>query len=132
MLERLLVNLAATFFAVGGLALLFIPDTLQAAVQPNATAPTGLWLSLLGAAYWAMAVANWTARHAPLGGIYGRAIVLLDFTYLSVGGLVLFRAALDNAVNWPGALLAGLFLVTAAAFGWMLWGSPGNQTTGQR
>lgn len=127
MLARLLVTVAAGFFALGGLTLLFIPATLQSVLQPDASG--GVWLSLLGAAYWGMAAANWIARHAPLGGIYGRAIVLLDFTYLFVSGLVLLRATLDRVVSWPGGLLAGLFLVVGGAFGWLLWGSPGNQTS---
>ena len=54
--------------ALAGAVLLFAPREVMPASHPP------VLVQLIGAALLGFALANWTARGAMLGGIYGRAV----------------------------------------------------------
>ncbi|NNF59643.1 MAG: hypothetical protein HKN04_15510 [Rhodothermaceae bacterium] len=110
-----LTTVGVTVFAVlllgAGAALTFLPEEIGAAVSGSSTPP--IVLAVLGAALFGLGLLNWTARQAPIGGIYGRPVLLANLVHFTVGGLALLRVALAEPVGvgfWGVTLvyLAGL------------------------
>ena len=82
-----------TFYAVIlvliGIALLFVPDEVSAAMSQAEDPVHALSVQLLGSAFIGFAFSNWIVRHAPVGGVYGRAVVLGNQAFSLVGALAL-------------------------------------------
>jgi hypothetical protein len=110
------VAAAAATLLAGGAALLFAPDALGLA-GPAARAVSALY----GAALLGLGAAAWVARAAPLGGIYGRALVVGQFAHALAGALALVRPALGVGGPLWGAL--ALYAGLAAGWGRLLLGA---------
>lgn len=83
-----------------------------------------LAFSLLGAALLGLGMMTWMTRHAPIGGIYGRPVLMANLMHFLVGGLALLRVVLDGAgAGWPAALGA-FYLAGAASYGALLFSNP--------
>jgi len=100
------------------------------APEEAGTALTGrgdpLAFSLLGAALAGLGATNWMTRRQPLGGIYGRPIVLMNLAHFVIGGLALLRVGLDGeATGWTWVLCA-FYLAGAALYGVLLFGEPAH------
>ena len=119
---RILLTACALSLAIGGAALLFVPDFF-------APEPSGLVgflpYQLLGALYLGFAGINWMSRYSPIGGIYQRPLVVGNFTHFLVGGLLLIKlmvvAAPIPTLLW---IPTGLYLAFSAAFSWLLFHGP--------
>jgi hypothetical protein len=108
------VAVAAAALLAGGAALLFAPDALGLH-GPTARAVGALY----GAALLGLGAAAWVARAAPLGGIYGRALVVGQFAHALVGALALVRPALAGEGPLGGGLFWGaLALYAGLTVGW--------------
>ena len=111
---RLLLSASAVVLGIAGIAASFLPqEILRAlAIEPAGLVP--LLVQLLGAALFAFAMVNWTARGSLIGGIYNRAVALGNLTHFVVGGLALAKAALSlGGVVW---VMAAVYLVFAVGF----------------
>ena len=93
-----LITLYAAFLLLAGIALLFAPEEMGALTHQAATGPA-LFVQLLGAAFIGFAASNWITRHAPVGGIYGRAVVVGNLTFSAVGALALL-GSFPAAPRW--------------------------------
>ena len=109
-----LVKLHAVLLLAVGVTLLFAPEVVFPAPKANISQPLVL-AQLLGAALLGFAAAGWTARSSPLGGIYGRAVVVGQQTFSFIGLLVLLR----NLPSERNLAVWGLLLVLA--FGAVLY-----------
>jgi hypothetical protein len=118
----LFVTIVAVLYLGLGVVILFLPQSVSAPVAGIAVAL--LSAQLYGAAVLGLGLANWIARRSPLGGIYGRALVVGNFTHAGAAMLVLLRPAI--AAGSP-RLYAALVvaLVLAIGFGWLLFASDG-------
>lgn len=97
--------------ALAGLICLFVPDRLAAA--PEALP----FVQLLGAALLGFAALNWLARAAPVGGIYGRPILMGNFFHFFMGSLLLLRAViggLGSPMLWAALALYAVGLAAVA------------------
>lgn len=106
-----IVTLFAVLQIIAGLGMLFVPDaflTFEASGASNANVVA----QLVGAAFIGFGAANWITRAAPLGGIYGRAVVVGNQAFSLIGSLIL----LTNIPTDPpaGFWLVLLLLVSAA------------------
>jgi len=123
---RVVMTASAAVLGAAGLALLFAPGELQRLVAAADAAPVPpMVLQLWSAVLLGLAVADWTGRGLPLGGIYGRALVMGNAMHWTVGALVGVRAVIDHPASagaWAAALLYGVF---ALAFHWLLRRHPG-------
>jgi hypothetical protein len=121
--SKLLLSAAATFFGVAGAGATFLPHELLLHVrQPDARILV-VFIQALGALYLAFAMLDWMSRGATIGGIYGRPLVVANFLYFTMTGIVLVRWAAAGAP--PGILvLAGLHVLFAVCFGAVMFGSP--------
>jgi hypothetical protein len=112
---RALMTLTAAFAAALGVTASFLPQEILA---HGGAAPE--WfpvvvVQIAGALYLGVAILNWMARGALIGGIYGRPIALANFMHFAVAAIVLIKAV---AAGQSGAwLLTG----TAAYAGLAVW-----------
>lgn len=102
-----------------GVVLVFAPQETAAFFFAEGGAPPVL-LSLVGAALFGFGQLNWMTRQQPLGGIYGRPVVMANLGHFVVGGLALARAA-TTPVLWG---VATFYLAGAVFYGALLFTSP--------
>jgi len=112
---------ALGYAILGGVAL-FAPDEL--AWRLGAPATSALLLQLLAAAYLSMAALDWIGRRAIYGGIYGRGIVVANFTHGFIGATVMVQAGLRTGFTPASLALTVLFAGQGIAFGWLMMAPP--------
>jgi len=112
---------AGLLFALGG-TLLFAPLSIGAPVDAS-TAASPILGQLLGAALIGFGATNWIARRAPLGGIYGRAVVLGNQMFSLIGALVLLRR-IPPEPGYAFWLLLSVLALGAALHGTLLLRGP--------
>lgn len=122
--------LYAVVLVLCGTSLLIAPAETTALIGPaESTTPT-LFVQLFGAALIGFAASNWIVRHAPMGGIYGRAVVFANQVFAVVGVLTL----LGNLPMQPGMGFWGLLGVLAGGallHGMLLFlAAPASKSTG--
>jgi hypothetical protein len=119
-----IARVSAVVLLLGGVAMLFAPDTILPALIPGFP-PAGAWLGqLLGAAWLGVATLNWLQRSLVLGGIYGRPLVLANVAVYFIGGSNLLRVLLAGAAPPALWLVAAPFGVLAVAYGALLLRGP--------
>ena len=106
-----IVTLFAVLQIIAGLGMLFVPDAFLT-FEASGASDANVVAQLVGAAFIGFGAANWIARAAPLGGIYGRAVVVGNQAFSLIGSLIL----LTNIPTDPpvGFWLVLLLLVSAA------------------
>jgi len=118
------VTASAVLMAILGGMLLFAPGEtsgwLIAGTRDEVIA------QLLGAALLGFAAANWIARRAALGGIYGRAIVAGNHAHVTIGAVVLVKYGLGRGTQ-SGAfwVVTALYVLGAVFFNYLLFFSSG-------
>ena len=114
------MTLSAAFVAALGVAASFLPQEILglAGIPPDRFAAAAVQIA--GALYIGFALLNWSAKGTLLGGIYGRPIVMTNFTHFAIGAIVLWKVPGPYA---PGLLAAAaVYSVFAAWFGYVLFG----------
>ena len=109
----------ALYLSTTGALFLFAPQEVGSAF--GATATAGPLLQMLGAAFLGLGAMNWVARRGPLGGIYGRALVVANQVHFSVGAVVLVKHALVAEELGPYWTLAVIYVVGALLFNRLLF-----------
>jgi hypothetical protein len=118
------VTVSALCLAIVGAMLLFAPDEASSVLMPGCGHP--VLVQLLGAALLGFGAANWIARGAALGGIYGRAVVAGNQTHLTVGALLLVKHIVDVGAPHPAYwVFTVLYVCGAAFFGYLTFFSSG-------
>lgn len=98
---------------LGGLGLLCLVSPGSLFPGAGETPELRLAAQLLAAGWLGLAALNWINRGAILGGIYGRAVVVGNFTTYLISTLVLTRPALE-ATTPVGLRLLPLLLAPVA------------------
>jgi hypothetical protein len=123
-----LLVLASLVYGAVGLALTFAPNEMLAwtGVAPSFIVA---WLGqLLGAALLGLAFLNWLQRHAVVGGIFGRPILLTNLTFLIVAFFASVRQL--RAHHEPlFAAVSVLLGILSVAFGLRLFSTPSSPST---
>ena len=70
--------LSSVIYGLAGLGLIFLPAEIAPAVGQDVTGFLVWALQSLGAAYLGVAWINFMSKHAPLGGINGRPVLMLN------------------------------------------------------
>lgn len=121
--SRLLLTLSAMVLALVGAAALFLPAELLARISIAPSAVLSLGLQILGALSLGFAAQNWMNRHATIGGIYGRPLVVGNL--LHFGSTALSTAKVlgtpEAGFLWP---LAGVYGLLAVGFGVLMYRAP--------
>jgi len=116
------MTLSAAALAALGLAASFLPQEILNRAAMPADRFTVALIQLAGALYVAFAMLNWSAKGALLGGIYGRPIVLANFTHFAVGAIALVKIVVAGQLHLEVALLTAVYALFAAWFGFVLFG----------
>ena len=116
------MTLSAAALAALGISASFLPQELLSRAAMPADRFTVALIQLAGALYVAFAMLNWSAKGALLGGIYGRSIVLANFTHFAVGGIVLVKIVAAGQLHIEVAVLTAVYALFAAWFGFVLLG----------
>jgi hypothetical protein len=118
------VTISALCSGIAGAMLLFAPDEASRVLIPGSGGP--VLVQLLGAAFLGFGSANWIARGALLGGIYGRAVVAGNQTHLTVGALLLVKHGVHVGPPHPAYwVLTVLYVLGAAFFSYLMFFSSG-------
>lgn len=122
-MTRAIMTGSSALLAVLGLAWLFLPETLAAALGHDAG--SGELIQLLAAGPLAFAMLNWLGRGAIYGGIYGKPIVAGNFLHaaLLAETFVTLLVADATPLAWVGSAGAVGYLgaFTRLMF-WPPWG----------
>ena len=116
---RILQTLSTAFFGACGIVALFAPEIFLSAISMAFVTPH--WpVQILASAFLALAIFNWMTRGFAMGGIYGRPVVLTNFTFFFVAAMSTVRPVLAGGRPGPiGVLLiCGIF---AIAYGFLLF-----------
>lgn len=118
---RALLIVSSIAMGVAGIAASFAPVEIVEALGSSATRPAAIVVQLLGAVYLAFAITNWTAKGAPIGGIYSRPISMGNLVHFTMGALALAKY---GSLHGPGVLLPLMLAAQAAlaiAFGLLVF-----------
>ena len=117
---RMLMSVSALLLGSAGILLLFLPAEMADVLAMQQAA---LALQVVGCACFAFAMLDWTARGSVLGGIFGRPVVLANFTLFVTSALALLKAA--GSARSSAVLLSGVVCaIFATVFGFLLFRHP--------
>lgn len=110
---RTLMAVSAVAMVLAGLACTFAPEELLGSTRVSSAPDLPLFVQILGALYLGFGILNWYSRGAPLGGIYGRPLVLANLLHFVSGGLAIIPTAFKTDAQ------SGIWIVLAfyASFG---------------
>ena len=119
---KILMTASGLALGLAGLAASFAPAELLRVLGSPAQEPLPVLMQLLGGAYLAFAIANWTAKDSLIGGIYARPLSLGNCVLFVTGALALAKQQFSHGGSAP--LLVALVAYTACAvgFGWLVFG----------
>lgn len=112
-----LLTFSAVAYFVVSVALIFAGDELLRFTGATGTLLELALLQLLGAAVFGLSMLNWMSRYSRIGGIYGRPLVIANFTNAATATLMLFHLWRRAGTSTALALTLGLYAVFALAFG---------------
>lgn len=117
---RFLMTSSAVMMGAIGIFLSFIPGEVGAFFGWQTQE---IVLQLLGALYFSFGMVNWTAKASLIGGIYGRAVSIGNFTHFMIASLVLIKFSVKAPE--PGMILmALLYSLFALLFGIVFFTHP--------
>lgn len=86
-----------------------------------------LAFSLLGGAIFGLGMMTWMTRRQPLGGVYGRPVLMANLVHFVIGGLTLLRVGIDgDATGWL-LVLCAFYLAGAVFYGVLLFTQPAQR-----
>ncbi len=119
----LLLMASAAVYGLAGLAGTFFPDMLAMSTAGAASPALVLVIQFAAAAYCGFAMLNWMLRDTPIGGIYGRPLVVANVLHFFMVAMVLTRLVLHGARGPLHLAVTAVAWIFAAAFGRILFGS---------
>ena len=122
---KLLLTTSSLALGLAGIVTLFAPETLLAVLGAPAANPLSVFIQLMGALYFSMAMMNWTAKDSAIGGIYARPVSLANFAHFFIGALLLIRYQLFNEFNLLIVLVLVVYVVFASLFYWLVFRATG-------
>ncbi len=119
---KILMTASSLALGLAGAAASFAPAELLRALGSPAAEPRPPLIQLLGAAYIAFALANWTAKGSLIGGIYARPLSLGNCVHFLVGALALAKQQFSHGVSTPLLVALVGYTIFAVGFGWLVFG----------
>jgi len=115
---KAMVSVASLGLLALGAAFVFAGAEAAAALGWSGGEPLA---SLLGGALFGLGAANWMARSSPMGGIYGRAIVLGTQVHFVVGAAALLRTVARTSASPAAVALTAFYVLGAALYAYLLF-----------
>lgn len=82
---------SAFFLGIIGVGLTFMPLEIGGYLSTDISQISVLTLQLLGAVYVGFAMLNWMTRNNPIGGIYGKPLLIGNLVHFLVSSLALIK-----------------------------------------
>jgi hypothetical protein len=117
---KILMAASSLALGVAGIVASFAPSELLQALGSPAAAP--VLIQLLGGAYLAFAITNWTAKDNVIGGIYSRPLSLGNSVHFLTGSLALAKQQFSQGVSLPLVAVLIAYSVFAVCFLWLVFG----------
>jgi len=121
--EFLLTTSAAVFFAAAT-ALLFAPEEILSFVGVEGTGFDRALLQMIAAALFGFSMLNWMNRRSRIGGIYGRPVVVANFSHAAIATAMLVRVVPGSETRWSAWAVLSAYALLTVAFAWKLFHSP--------
>lgn len=123
---------SASFNGILGLAFTFLPEEVLAQFGEAISPLTTLALQVLGAFYLGLALMNYTAKKAVLGGIYNRPLQMGNTVYCSIAAITLLKyMAGQSFIIAPAIVVVSLtYVLLAVSFLKLLFTSPVKEAHG--
>ena len=125
---RILMTLSASFLAILGVGITFLPQELLAHAGAPPQGTPVLMVQMLGALYLGFAILNWMARGSLIGGIYGRPVSMANFFNFAIGAVALMKGLVAGSFAPEVAAMAAAYSVFGIWFGWVLFVHPSGRT----
>lgn len=119
-MTRLIMISSASYYAMLGLLLTFLPQEIYQWLDVKSENFHYLVAQALGASFLALAILNWYTRNNILGGIYGKPLTLANFLYFFVTLMTGLKAD-GGPLIYMLTTICGIF---AAFFGYITFTHP--------
>lgn len=130
--SRILMSASAAVLAALGIAGTFLPHETLTRLGAAPSAPLVLLLQAFGAVCLGFAMLNWMSRHATVGGLYGRPLVVGNLLHFAAAALAFLKLMLRNPelrALWPLGLV---YVLLAAGFAVAMFRPPGQAAAAPR
>jgi hypothetical protein len=108
-----------------GLAALFAPQEIAARLGAQGQATSQVVVQLLGGSLFALGFLDWFSRFSPIGGIFGRPVLVTNLAFFFIATTVLGRHALDSGSGVHAWLPMGGTGALALWYGGLMFFPPG-------
>src|SRR5215216_5564912 len=112
---------SSLMLGLAGIFALFAPEKLLAVLGVPMANPVSVFIQLMGALYFSIALMNWTAKDSIIGGIYARPVSLGNFAHFFSGTLLLANYAVSNGFNLSILLMLAVYAIFALLFYWLVF-----------
>ncbi len=119
---KYVMTFCAILLGAVGIILTFMPQ--ETAVYFRWPVTNTILFQILGALYLGFAMLNWISKNSIIGGIYGRAVVLGNFTHFFIGALALIKLATRNKIDVTIIVITIIYAVFSIIFGYLLFTGP--------
>lgn len=119
---KTLMTAAALLMGLAAIMTTFFP--LEIAGYFGLGEANSLLFQLLGALYFGFAMVNWLSKSNLIGGIYGRAIAMGNFSHFMIMGITLTKWLAKNDATIGMMVLTGIYVLFAVLFGVVLFANP--------
>jgi len=110
---------------LAGIFALFAPESLLDIPGVPMANPVSVFIQLMGALYFSIALMNWTAKDSIIGGIYARPISLGSFAHFFSETLLLAKYVVSNGFNLTILLMLAVYAIFAFLFYWLVFRATG-------
>jgi hypothetical protein len=117
---RPLLAVTAIVYLAAGIALIFASEELLGAAGATGTPFERGAAQLLGAALFGFGMFNWMQRHSRIGGIYGRPLVVANFSHAVIAAPALVAIGRETGFSTPLAIAAAAYGLLALLYGRVL------------
>lgn len=123
---RLLMSASAVYTGLLGLAAALFEEEILSLFGAPADGFSVVLVGVVGGLYIGYAVLNWMARGNLIGGIYSRPVAMGNFAHFLAVSVLLVQRVPSSPHAVGLAVPAGLSVIFAAAFGWIVFGKGGS------
>lgn len=123
---RGLMIASAGYMALAGLTAALFEEELLAYFGGATTGFPTVLVGVVAALYLGFAVLNWMARGNLIGGVYSRPVALGNFAHFLGVSIILLQQVPASSHTAELGVTAGLNVVFAAAFGYVVFGQGGS------
>ncbi|MEM9053196.1 MAG: hypothetical protein AAGC47_14175 [Bacteroidota bacterium] len=124
--SRIIMTSSSIFLGLMGLSFTFLPEELVNFLSDTQNQSSILFVQILGSMYFGFAMLNWMTRKSPIGGIYGRPLVIGNLVHFMVSSIALIKAMgqYDENGFMIVLTLTAAYVLFSVLFGYLMMNNP--------